>query len=446
MKLTIKNIGKIKEAEIDLDKQLTVFFGPNNTGKTYVNYCIYGMYGQDFLNALHTKILKIDDKNSSTDKFLKVSLIETLLPQRESIKEKYIEIRNSFLQADLGNYDFETNKSLCCPNFLNSDGEFVEHIENIEKNSIHEFSDGISKTKYDGINLRTFVPSDSPLFKAKMKDEEVLDFLKIKLIGAIFETTFNYLIDCWFIPAERIGISVFSKEIGGTRLEKANNPNAKNSIYPKAINDALINSIQLDPKKKEVAMNILANEIEQIILGGKIHLDDFGNVYFSDDKIKNLPLLNSASTIKSLASLVLFLRYDCRKGYKLIIDEPEINLHPENQIKIARVLAKLSNMGVKVIVSTHSDYIIREFNNLIMLGSSKEYDAKLFEKYTYTKEEILDYKTVGAYHFNNGKVNCINVLKEGFEVESIDDVIINQNNATTEIRWSLKNKISNALS
>ena len=446
MKLTIKNIGKIKEAEIDLDKQLTVFFGPNNTGKTYVSYCIYGLFGQDFLSALHTKIFNIDKSNIVSDKFLEVDLKETVLPQRESIKKKYIEIRNSFLQADLGNYNFDTSKTICYPSFLDSDEKFVAHIESLEKNSLYEFIEDDVKTKYTGSKLRTFVMSQSSLKDTKFTDEYELSLLTTKLIGAIFETSFSYLIHCDFIPAERIGVSVFSKEIGGTRLDKANNPNAKNSIYPKAINDALINSIQLDPKKKKGEMNILADEIEQGVLGGQIHLDDFGNIYFSDDKIKNLPLLNSASTIKSLASLVLFLRYDCRKGYTLIIDEPEINLHPENQVKIARVLAKLSNMGVKVIVSTHSDYIIREFNNLIMLGSSKEYNAKLFEKYTYTKDEILDYKTVGAYHFNNGKANCINVLKEGFEVESIDDVIIKQNNATTEIRWSLKNKISNALS
>ena len=43
MKIELKNIGAVKKATIDLSKKLTVFCGPNNTGKTYVSYAIYGM-------------------------------------------------------------------------------------------------------------------------------------------------------------------------------------------------------------------------------------------------------------------------------------------------------------------------------------------------------------------------------------------------------------------
>lgn len=52
----------------------------------------------------------------------------------------------------------------------------------------------------------------------------------------------------------------------------------------------------------------------------------------------------------------------------LIIDEPELNLHPDNQRKMAGLLARLVNCGVKVLVTTHSDYLIRELNNRVMLN------------------------------------------------------------------------------
>jgi predicted ATPase len=41
MKITIKNIGPVKESTIDLDKNLIVLCGGNNTGKTYVAYTVY---------------------------------------------------------------------------------------------------------------------------------------------------------------------------------------------------------------------------------------------------------------------------------------------------------------------------------------------------------------------------------------------------------------------
>lgn len=43
MKILVKNLGAIKQAEIDLSKKLTVFCGPNGTGKTYLAYLIYSI-------------------------------------------------------------------------------------------------------------------------------------------------------------------------------------------------------------------------------------------------------------------------------------------------------------------------------------------------------------------------------------------------------------------
>ena len=43
MKIQIKELGAIKEATIDLSKKLTVFCGPNGTGKTYMAYVLYAI-------------------------------------------------------------------------------------------------------------------------------------------------------------------------------------------------------------------------------------------------------------------------------------------------------------------------------------------------------------------------------------------------------------------
>ncbi len=44
MKVTIKNLGAVREAEIEL-KPLTVFVGPNNTGKTWTAYIVSAIFG-----------------------------------------------------------------------------------------------------------------------------------------------------------------------------------------------------------------------------------------------------------------------------------------------------------------------------------------------------------------------------------------------------------------
>src|ERR1700694_724032 len=45
MKVSVRNLGVIKEAEIDL-KPFTVFIGPNNAGKTWLAYALAGILGQ----------------------------------------------------------------------------------------------------------------------------------------------------------------------------------------------------------------------------------------------------------------------------------------------------------------------------------------------------------------------------------------------------------------
>src|SRR5262245_32186965 len=42
MKLVIDKLGLVTHAELDV-RPLTVFFGPNNTNKTWVAYCLYGL-------------------------------------------------------------------------------------------------------------------------------------------------------------------------------------------------------------------------------------------------------------------------------------------------------------------------------------------------------------------------------------------------------------------
>lgn len=41
-RLGVKNLGPIREAEIDLSKRLIVLTGPNDSGKTWLTWCVYG--------------------------------------------------------------------------------------------------------------------------------------------------------------------------------------------------------------------------------------------------------------------------------------------------------------------------------------------------------------------------------------------------------------------
>jgi len=127
----------------------------------------------------------------------------------------------------------------------------------------------------------------------------------------------------------------------------------------------------------------------------------------------------------------------------LILDEPEFNLHPYHQIIMARLLAKIINAGFKVMISTHSDYLIREFNNQIMLSQHKQAE-KLMKKYHYAKDELLQPNQVGVYFFDAQSRNsqAIEVTETGFEVSSIDKVINQQNQSSQELYFTLHEEMN----
>ena len=95
--------------------------------------------------------------------------------------------------------------------------------------------------------------------------------------------------------------------------------------------------------------------------------------------------------VSELAPLVLLLRSRIKPGDTLIIEEPEAHLHPGAQADIAVILARLVRAGVKVIITTHSDWLLQEIGNLILEG--------LIDEDTDEQPSWLRPEEVGAWHF-----------------------------------------------
>ena len=154
----------------------------------------------------------------------------------------------------------------------------------------------------------------------------------------------------------------------------------------------------------------------------------------------------ASSTVKSLLGLWFYLENQARPGDLLMIDEPELNIHPGYQREIARLLARLVNAGLNVVISTHSDYIVREFNTLIMLNRDEddtmrskyryEHDGK---KHKYEKEEILKMDQVSACLFDNQTIKAFDISPgDGIHAKTFDDVIRNLNEVNDGVYYHLQ--------
>ena len=217
--------------------------------------------------------------------------------------------------------------------------------------------------------------------------------------------------------------------------------------YPMAVRDGLeIADDLINIQNRKSRYYSFADELEKELLHGKVSISKDGEVLFASEKAKStrIPIHLTASIVKTLASLTFYLRYWAKENDLIIIDEPELNLHPDSQIVLARIFARLLNNGFRLLISTHSDYIIRELNNLIMLsGVRSEIVQKARELGQYREDEYISASEVSAYLFNYQKrgkvvVKSIEVSDAGFEVATIDEAISRLNAVSEELYYMIK--------
>jgi ABC-type multidrug transport system ATPase subunit len=136
-----------------------------------------------------------------------------------------------------------------------------------------------------------------------------------------------------------------------------------------------------------------------------------------------IDLYNASSSIKQLVPLILYLRFRAIKNELLIIDEPEMNLHPESQSKLLEILASLVNAGLNVLITTHSPYFLSHLNNLVS-GKRGTSALDLQAKSLYLKDSraFLNLDDVSAYELVDGVLRDLKDEDYGIRWDTLSDV------------------------
>ena len=231
-------------------------------------------------------------------------------------------------------------------------------------------------------NLRYFVDDELMTAVQESEDTELIHWHIVEFLSLLGEHIRPYVfgplyLPAFYLPADRTGVmhahsAVVSAMIGSAPMTGLR-PSARTPMLSGVLADFLQQLIEIDrsPYGRRPLRRDLGTSIEKTILGGSVNVDrteliDYPRFTYRPIGWRDaLPLMNASSMVSELAPVVLYLRHMVRPDNVLIIEEPESHLHPAMQVEFTRQLAALVRAGVRVIVTTHSEWVLEELANIV---------------------------------------------------------------------------------
>ena len=363
MKLSIRNVGKLKEADVEING-ITVIAGENNTGKSTIGKVLFSIFQSLYklddqiirekrntikhnLELLYVHATGSFFNNVEFKEIIDEILIEGLKYDIEILKNKILEFISNNSEKTKNEIPEEPVKRIF--DLLKIPKKsFVLAILN--RNFSNEFNNQIT-------NIYTELVGN---IKLKIQDKESFLSIENNIIKEIknehFLNTEIVYIDDPFILDDLTDELFVRNAIKNTDYNTIYNH--KNYLKYKLIQKkgSLVDEIILNSKLEKFYLKL--NELFE----GDIILSNRGNyVYRRKNKGNELNLINLSAGLKSFAVLkMLFINNTLQENGTIILDEPEIHLHPEWQIKFAELIVLLQKeFKMHILLTTHSPYFLK---------------------------------------------------------------------------------------
>jgi predicted ATPase len=411
----IKNFGKIKSAYIDI-KPLTVIVGENDSGKSFATKGLYSMLSvmnNDYLSSdiesfftivedivIPQLLQNLSSKNDLSDIDI---LTHNILELKEYIAsaisidtDTQIEILKSekiqLLHLELLNhYELFKKRIYDRPRLLKKVQRYlllldniIENLSNSIKNPLDRYGNLLSHELRTSIEQNFQVENITTLRNFFSKKDEDISFLlsdycsfKIRgddkvglnLVGKGIDEIQSLNNIVYLDSPVFIKIKEALQKVGrGDRIKFYSKKNQNLKGYPRYIDD-LFNS--LDTRKSiSNELQELCDKIEEII-GAVLDVNINKQVVFTSKEIgEPLPINLAAMGMANIGLIYLLLKKQIiDRGSFIILDEPEVHLHPNWQIKMIEVLYELSKIGINVVIATHSIDMINYIEYLTIKDS-----------------------------------------------------------------------------
>lgn len=250
---------------------------------------------------------------------------------------------------------------------------------------------------YQGFVNDTII-RDFNIYKDSVRAEDIFiaeienifqNYLSTQSLGLKANIEKNY-----FLPSSRSGLyqalnsfSPIIAELAKSRFQLKNKKIELPSLS-EPIADYFIKLSTLDSTKKSDKLEIIAKKIEEKILKGSVSIDDDKKINFNPNNTNLLLDLSvTSSMVAEIAPIVTYLRYIINAATPndifgdflgsgestndtkiLFIEEPEAHLHPEVQIQLMEIFVELTKLNVKIVITSHSNYMFQQLDNMILEG------------------------------------------------------------------------------
>lgn len=418
MKLTIENIGNVKNAEIEING-ISVIAGQNGTGKSTISRSLFSIF-----SANYDVIKKIsNDRTKAINDFLEDYLSDIEM-NRKNNSEIGIARRivPSFLYTELTkiisknllifldkNYSEHNNESLK-KSIIESINEFnkrnskyfVLNIKDLDLNVLSEnIKEILSQSDQSIFNqiltahltdefhnqINNIYDPLTGLISLRIKDEQInVEVNKNratadKLIN--FKTDVVYIDDAAAIVENLFStkfLNKFSTKFLNEFLNKIDLKLDHNAHLMEQLRDERNNTYTLRAKITD-RLNLVFNEINHILK------TDIVNSSEDEEDEKKLNIINYSSGMKTFYLIKSLLENGViRENGTLILDEPEVHLHPEWQLKFAEIIVLLQKeFGLHILINSHSPYLVEAIDIF-----SKKNDTNDSVKYYLANSSIED--------------------------------------------------------
>lgn len=364
MELTIKNIGKVSHAKIALNG-ITVIAGPNNSAKSTVGKVLYSVFNS-FYNL---------DEQIHREKVESISRVLT----------KNLELSSG-------------NRRMIIESGLLSDLLLENHEKFLENKAL-------LKEELLMVLHETFLYDKANLEKIDMFIEEAVKILTLpqeriiaEIISKKMNSEFNYQVNNIYVPEEVAEVSlviqgkVVTINLQNNKVIRVHNSHSLNTEVIYLDDPYILDNVRRFPRyfnmdrsghhKEHLQLKLLdvgdrqLNIIDNLLMEDQIEVIEteinkindgslvetkgqYGYQAKNQDALLNLK--NISTGLKTFVIIkTLLTNGSLEENGTLILDEPEIHLHPEWQLALAEIIVLIQKeFGMHILLNTHSPYFLR---------------------------------------------------------------------------------------